>query len=144
MWVVFALAASLFWGLSYVISEQVYKHISVLSSLALSTLVCGAIMVVVSLATGNLTKDLATVFTNPKVFWLVLAGILILTIAELFIGFSIAGKNATVAGLIEISYPLFIALFSYIIFKEANFNVATALGAALIFTGIGTIYVFNR
>lgn len=47
-------------------------------------------------------------------------------IAELLIGFSIVAKNATLSGLIEISYPIFIALFSYILFRH-TLNMATII-----------------
>ena len=60
-----------------------------------------------------------------------IAGILALLIAEVFIGFSIVAKNATLAGLVEISYPIFIALFSYLLFKQ-QITLATAIGATII------------
>jgi drug/metabolite transporter (DMT)-like permease len=64
--------------------------------------------------------------------------------AELCIGLSIANKNATLAGLIEITYPIFIALIGFALIRENNLNVPTALAAVLIFSGVGLIYFFNR
>lgn len=76
---------------------------------------------------------------------LLLAGcILTLIAAELCINFSIADKNATVASLVELSYPLFVALASYIIFRNSHLNTATIFGGLLIFAGVASIYVFNR
>jgi drug/metabolite transporter (DMT)-like permease len=66
-----------------------------------------------------------------------------LLIAELFIGFSITAKNATLAGLIEISYPIFIALFSFILFRSVV-NLPTMLGGMIIFVGVFVIYYFNN
>jgi drug/metabolite transporter (DMT)-like permease len=71
-------------------------------------------------------------------------GIAALCIAEFGIGYSIQGKNATLAGLIEITYPLFIALFAYFAFGEAQLSLASALGGTLIFAGVATIYFFAR
>ena len=143
MWFLLALGASAFWGVSYVISEQTYKHISVLTSLAIAMTAAGLMAGIVAYFTGTLSKDLVTIFASPKVLSLVAAGILVLFIAELFIGYSIVGKNATIAGLVEISYPLFIALFSYLVFRQ-TLGVGTAIGGALIFAGVGIIYAFNR
>jgi drug/metabolite transporter (DMT)-like permease len=53
-------------------------------------------------------------------------------------------SNATLAALIEISYPLFIALFSWVFLRESQMNLGTALGAAMILSGIGCIYYFNK
>jgi drug/metabolite transporter (DMT)-like permease len=144
MWLLFAVGASVFWGITYVINEQVYKHISVLSSIAITLAASGLFVGLVALATGTFGKDIATLSASPKVLWLLIAGIAVLTIAELLIGFSIVGKNATIAGLIEISYPLFIVLFSYLLFKESNLSVATVVGGAFVFIGVGVIYAFNR
>ena len=144
MWLLFAVGASVFWGITYVINEQVYKHISVLSSIAITLAVSGLFVGLVALGTGTFSRDIATLSASPKVLWLLLAGIVVLTVAELLIGFSIVGKNATIAGLIEISYPLFIVLFSYLLFKESNLSVATVVGGAFVFVGVGIIYVFNR
>jgi drug/metabolite transporter (DMT)-like permease len=66
-----------------------------------------------------------------------------LLIAELCIGFSIISKNATLAGLIEISYPIFIALFSYLLFKN-KITIPTVIGGIIVFFGIFIIYYFNR
>ncbi|MFZ2886705.1 MAG: EamA family transporter [Minisyncoccia bacterium] len=144
MWLAYALGASVFWGMSYVISEHIYKHISVLSGIAAILFVSGLILGLVSLFTGALSKDAAIILSSSRVAGLLVAGIVLLTIAELCIGFSIAHKNATIAGLIEISYPIFIALFSYLLFSENNLNFATVMGAILIFSGAGVIYAFNR
>jgi uncharacterized membrane protein len=67
-----------------------------------------------------------------------------LILAEFFIAYSIIGKNATISGLIEISYPLFIALFSFLIFREYSINTQTIIGGLLIFCGVIVIYYFNK
>ena len=144
MWIVFALGASIFWGISYVLSEQVYRHISILTSIAFTLTVAGIMVGAIALTTNVLSKDVATMVSSPRVFFLLALGTLALIIAELCIGFSISNKNSTIAGLIEISYPLFIVLFSFLFFRESNLNLATIIGASLVFTGVGLIYAFNR
>lgn len=144
MWITLAIFASLTWGLMYVISEQIYKEISVFTSLALSMTISGIIVGLAAFALGVFGKDMSAIFSSPRLFWLVVLETVALVAAELFIGFSIVGKNATLAGLIEISYPLFIALFSYLLFRESSLTFATAIGGALIFSGVVVIYFFSR
>lgn len=144
MWILLALGAALFWGITYAINEQVYKHISVLSSLAITLTLSGIFTGIVAWIAGTLGKDFGILTSSPKALLLVAAGIVVLTIAELLIGFSIVEKNATIAGLIEISYPIFIVLFSYLLFKEDNLTVATAIGGTLMFAGVAVIYLCNK
>jgi uncharacterized membrane protein len=78
------------------------------------------------------------------VFVLFCFGVVVLALAELFIALSITGKSDALAGLIEISYPLFIALFSYLLFKESELNVPTAIGGLLIFSGVAVVYWYSK
>ena len=72
------------------------------------------------------------------------AGVVALLVAEVFISLSIVNKNATLAGLIEITYPLFIVLFAWLLFKEGQLTLGTALGSLCILCGVGVIYYFAR
>lgn len=143
MWILFALGASLFWGLTYVFNEQVYKKISVFTSLGIASLVIFIITLLISYFSGNLKPDLFSIVSSKQLLWYVIGGIVVLLIAELFIGFSITAKSATLAGLVEISYPIFIALFSYLIFKS-KITIPTIIGGVVVFIGIFIIYYFNR
>ncbi len=143
MWILFALGASLLWGLTYVFNEQVYKKISVLTSLGITSVVVGVVTILIALMAGVLKPDIATLGSSKKLLGYLAAGAGSLLIAELFIGFSIFNKNATLAGLIEISYPIFIALFSYLLFRN-QVSMHTIVGGIIVFVGIFVIYYFNR
>lgn len=144
MWIILALGASLFWGLTYVFNEQVYKHISVTTSLALASMVIFVFSLLISIFSNNFSHDISAILSSRKLLMYVILGIITLLIAELFIGFSIVAKNATIAGLIEISYPIFIALFSYLLFKNNHLTFSSMIGGLLIFSGIFVIYFFNK
>lgn len=143
MWIFLALGASLFWGLTYVFNEQVYHKISIFTSLGLTSLIVAIITLLISWASGTMSTDISALGSSKQLLWYFIGGVAALLIAELFIGFSITAKNATLAGLIEISYPIFIAIFSYLLFKT-KVSTPTLLGAILVFIGIFVIYYFNR
>lgn len=143
MWIILALSASLFWGMSYVLSEEIYKKISVFTSLGIMSLTIFFLTISIAYFTGSLKPDLIEIASSKRLMWIILAGIIALLVAEVLIGFSITAKNATLAGLIEISYPIFIALFSYLLFKS-TITIPTVIGGAIIFTGVFVIYYFNR
>ncbi len=144
MWIIFAVSASVLWGLSYILFEQIYKKISVATALAIICFFMFFIMLAVSYLKGALKADLANVVSSKKLIWLVAGGTLTAIIADVCIALSIVTKNATLAGLVEISYPLFIALFAYLLFKENQLTLGTAIGGLLVFSGIAVIYYFNR
>lgn len=143
MWVLLALSASLFWGLSYVFNEEIYKHMSVFTALSIMSFAIFIATAFMAYVTDNLKPDLVALATSKRLVWYLVGGIMALLIAELFIGFSITAKNATLAGLIEISYPIFIALFSFILFRSVV-NLPTMLGGMIIFVGVFVIYYFNN
>lgn len=143
MWFFFALGASFFWGLTYVFDERILKQISVPTSLAIASFAVFIVAGVIAFVSGSLTKDFIQIGSSRNLFVLILIGVSTLLIAELLIGFSISGENSVLAGLIEISYPIFIALFSYLLFHEEVLNLGIIVGGFLIFTGILVVYIFS-
>lgn len=143
MWIIFALSASILWGLTYVIDEQIYKKISVSTSLAIGSLLLFIFTFIWTYFNKTLSADISAITSSKRLLFFVITGSLTLIAAEIFIGLSISNKSATLAGLIEISYPIFIALFAYVLFKESSVNLSTVIGGSLIFIGVFIIYYFN-
>ena len=144
MWIFYALGASVLWGLTYVLNEQVYKKISIVTSIAIT---CGATLLVtiaIAYEKGFLKKDFTAISNSPQLLRLVIGQTIIFVLAEFFIALSISEKNATLAGMIEISYPVFIAFFAYLLYRENSITVSTFIGSVLIFSGIFIIYHFNQ
>lgn len=144
MWLVFAGLASMFWGMSYAISEQIYRYVSIYTVMAIDCFILSLGFLVGAVLHKVIGSDIQVLTTSPKALWLMVIGVVIFGIAELCIALSITSKSATLAGLIEISYPLFIALFAYLFFKESQINWGIGLGGLLIFCGVATVYWFSR
>lgn len=144
MWIIYSLGASMLWGLMYVLSEQVYKKIAVTTAIGITCLITSIFMILYANQAGFLKRDIKILSNSPNLLLLFLITILVFILADLMIALSISNKNATLAGLIEISYPVFIALFAYFLYSENSINTTTLIGASLIFSGVFTIYHFNR
>lgn len=144
MWLIYASLASAFWGLTYVLNEQVFKQISVPTTLAINGFLFAIVTFFIALYMGTFKADLATLSSSSRTLGLVAAGAAAIIIAEIFISLSITQKNATLAGLVEITYPLFIALFAYLLFKEGQLTLPVAMGGILILAGVFVIYWFAR
>lgn len=132
------------WGLTYVLNEQIYKKIHITTSLAITCAATSVALFIFAFNKGLIKRDFTTIFESKSLTFLILVEIVIFIFAEIFIALSISTKNATLAGLIEISYPVFIALFAYILYRENSINTTTLVGASLIFIGVFTIYHFNQ
>lgn len=75
MWILFALGASLFWGLTYVLYEEIYKKISIFTSLSITSFVIFLVMLLIAYLTGNLKPDVIEITSSKKLFYYLLSGI---------------------------------------------------------------------
>jgi len=140
-WYVTAIGAALVWGVHYPLVDHALKKLSLVSVLLLTAL---PILVLTLFFHRTLAADYAvwtTLDTGPRVRVLALALTSLLGSVLLFL--SIAGKNATLASLIEISYPVFVALFAWLLFREIHVNASVIIGGLLVFAGV-TLIIWNN
>jgi drug/metabolite transporter (DMT)-like permease len=144
MWIIFSIVASVFWGLDYTLTEKVLEKIRFPTLLTIELFFGFIAMLGITLASKSYKMDLPVLFASKQTITYIVLIVLVFNIANTFIVLAIGSSNATVAGLIEISYPLFVAFFSWLFFREVNLNVGTALGGAFILFGVSLIYFLNK
>jgi drug/metabolite transporter (DMT)-like permease len=144
MWIIYAISASVFWGMNYTVTEQVLKRISMPAVYIASALALLLFGITAGLAAKTLPQDWDVLKKGGDDTKLFLISALIFVIADVFILLSIKAKNATMAGMIEITYPLFTAFFAWIFFRQAQMNWSTLLGGLLIISGVACIYFFDK
>ena len=145
MWLILALLASLFWGIAYAAAGRLLERGLSPIGFYLSQLVFGVLLIGVLFAFGGRAAKFASEFRalGQDWIWLPIAAVAT-TAAGLLIYSAIDQKSAPVAALIEISYPLAAAFFSWLFFRESHLNLQTAIGAALIYSGIIVVALGNR
>jgi len=145
MWVVLALGAAVLWGVSYAASGRVISRgLDPVSFFFCYAIFCALFTGVILLANGELFSVPREVRGLGKDWvWLVVS-LAAAAVGGLLIYSAIGEKNATLASLIEISYPFFVAMFAWVFFRETQFNLATVLGGVLILGGVFTVFVANR
>ena len=145
MWLVYALTAAVLWGVSYAASGKVIeKGVSPLSFFfvyALAGTVGGAAALAFTGRFSSVPQELRMLGSDW--IWYVVA-IISSTVGALLIYMAIGEKNATLASLIEISYPLFVAFFAWLFFRETQLNLPTFCGAGMILAGVGIVFLYNR
>jgi len=140
-WYVTALGAAIVWGIHYPLVDHALKRLSLVSVLVLGAL---PMIGLVFLFPRALAADLAAIGAmswTERLPVLAVAATSLAGVVLLYV--SISGKNATLASLIEISYPVFVALFAYVLFREIHVTAPVILGAALVFAGVGIIIAYG-
>ncbi len=139
-WGIYALLASMAWGLVYVLEEKVLKAgVSPIALQLFVGLVSMPVYVALFFALKDKKADLAIVMGNLSLLWpIAITGVLIV-MANLLILFAVQDKNATLVSFLEITYPIFTFIFAMWILGDNQLNVGTMTGAALIALGTGVI-----
>jgi drug/metabolite transporter (DMT)-like permease len=140
-WFIYALSSAILWGISYALSERLlHNGVSVPVLLVIEGLFTIPIFLSAAQLTGTLKPSLNFLFSDYRNFALAAAVASTVIAGNLFILLSISEKNATLATLIEISYPIFSFLFAWLFFRDMQLTWHTALGAVLIVSGVSIIY----
>jgi drug/metabolite transporter (DMT)-like permease len=144
MWALYAIIAAILWGVDYALTEKALQSIRFPMLLSIELFFGFLTMLGIAVFTGSYKADLAGLFSSHRTMAIVVAIVVAFNIANMFIVLSIGEKNATLSGLIEISYPLFVALFSLLFFKENNLSAGAILGGVFVLGGVSLIYFSNK
>jgi len=144
LWFISALIAAVLWGLSYALSEPVLKNYSIPFYLIFSAATSLCVYVTIMITSNfSFKADLANLKAGKLAVPFALS-IITLIVANLLISYAIQSKNATLAAFIEISYPVFTALFAFILFKQTQVNMYSLLGGLMIMGGSFLILKFSE
>ena len=135
MWLSYAIFAAILWGFNYALAERILHSISPISLLALEMLAGAFFFSIISYFT-TMKRDFHILATDSSVLWFTLAEIAVVILASYFIVSSIRFKNATVAGIVELIYPLFTILFTWFLFSESHLSLSVIIGGSLILIGV--------
>jgi drug/metabolite transporter (DMT)-like permease len=136
MWYVYAAGAAALWGLEYALLGRLFDgRISPLFLLALQMLTGAVIMGSMVVLTGQFHQQVEVATSDRNTMMLILFSTFAFTLGSFLIATSIKEGNAVLAGLAEISYPLFIIVFSVMLGWAEPLNARALIGGALIMVG---------
>ncbi|MDD3021964.1 MAG: EamA family transporter, partial [Alphaproteobacteria bacterium] len=108
LWLYYAFAATVFWGMNCAFLEKLLeKGFPVSLLMALESCMALPLFLGLSYLKGTAKQGIDMMKDSTEVIYLVLAVSVSFLTATFFIFHSIQAKNATLAGLIEVSYPIF-------------------------------------
>ena len=137
---IYAIGAAVTWGLVYTIDQKILTDVSPMALLFIDSLLIAIILLpFVFFDNGSIKTLLSSGKTN---LWLILLSVILAAVANFLIFSGIKNLNASIASIIEIAYPFFVVLFSFIFFRSVP-NLYFFLGGALIFIGSIIIIKFS-
>ena len=133
MWILMALLTAVAWGMFYTCAGQVIKHVD--KSIYLSIIGASNLLFWLGLFFVNQTKSKFS-FDSIQNVKLWLLGAVVACICGNYLSLkAIEYKNATYASVVEISYPIFCALFGLILLGQNNLTLKSFLGMLLVLIG---------
>jgi len=103
------------------------------------------VLLVLPLFLKTVSNDIETVKMLPvSEQWVIAALGVIGLFGEVMVYLAITGKNATLASLIEMTYPVFVVLFAYIFYRQMHVTASVFVGGVMILIGSGLIIYNNR
>lgn len=142
LWFIYALIAAVMWGLGYVISEKLLRiGMTPAFMMVISNILMLPFLIAITAYVDHGKGQWHMFFSSKEMIWLTLVMGALVIGGNLLILTSINEKNATLASLIEITYPIFTCLFAWIFLKETQINWTQAAGGLLIFSGVCLIYL---
>jgi drug/metabolite transporter (DMT)-like permease len=138
---IFAIGAAMIWGLAYAIDQKILSNVSPVTLLFVSSLLAAIITLPFVISNSENLKNLTG--SGKTILLLIIASGVLATLANFLIFSSIKNLNASLASIIEIAYPFFVVLFSFILFRS-SLNIYFFIGGTLIFIGSVIIIKFAQ
>ncbi len=141
-WYVAALGAAVTWGIYYPLVDMALKRISLFSVILLGMI---PVFLVMPFFLKTVSNDIETVKALPaSEQWVIAALGLIGLFGEVMVYLAITGKNATLASLIEMTYPVFVVLFAYLFYRQMHVSASVFIGGLMILIGAGLVIYNNQ
>jgi drug/metabolite transporter (DMT)-like permease len=136
----YGIGAAVTWGVVYTLDQKILTTTSPMTLLFINSVITAIVMPPVIFIEHDSIKEL---FSTGKAN-LVLVGISILlaALANFFIFASIKSIGASSASIIEIAYPLFVVIISFIVFRTLP-SIPVLIGGTFIFIGAAIIGYFH-
>ncbi|HOO50775.1 MAG TPA: EamA family transporter, partial [Alphaproteobacteria bacterium] len=127
LWLYYAFAATVFWGINCAFLEKLLeKGFPVSLLMALESCMALPLFFGLSYIRGTAKEGFSMLKMDSEALYLLFAVSASSLVANFFILHSFQAKNATLAGLIEVSYPIFTILFTWLFFKQFHLNAYSA------------------
>ena len=143
-WYVPALLTAAGWGLAYTLAESVTKGITKPTYLLLCGIIQCCFFACMAAKQEKFGSDLRYLWETPRALPFLLM-ISFVSIASNYLSLTaIQLKNAASAAAVETTYPLWTALFAYLLFGQSQLSIAGLFGTVMVMGGICIIALTGK
>lgn len=135
---IYAISAAITWGLVYTIDQKILYTVTPLTLLFIHSALSALIVLPFIFFNNGPIKNLSS--TGHLNLILIVISVILTTLANFFIFAGIKNSNASTTSIIEIAYPFFVVVFSYLIFRSTP-NIYFFIGGVLI--ALGSIIILK-
>ncbi len=128
--ILYAIAAAVVWGIVYTVDQKVLVTLNPITLVFVQGIVSSLLLLPFILYSHSKGNSLP----SKKDIILILVTVVLTALANFLIFSSIKRIGATHSSIIEISYPFFVTLFTFLFFVE-KISISFIVGAILIFIG---------
>ncbi len=136
---IYALGAAITWGLVYALDQKILVGIAPVTLVFIDSIFAAMIMLPFVIFRHGSFKEI--IFAGKSNWTLILLLAFFTALANFLILSGIKNLDASRASVIEIAYPFFVVLFSYILFRSTP-NMFFFIGAFFVFAGCVIIIKF--
>ena len=140
-WTICAIAASRLWGSSYAASGPILRSKMTPSVFFFCYSLVGALLAALVLFFGGKWGQILSQVRElePRYAGWFLFSLITASLGAWMTYQAVGAKNASLAAMIEISYPLFVVIFTWLFFREVQLNGMTFLGGLFVILGVALI-----
>lgn len=136
----YAIGAAVTWGLVYALDQKILSTMQPLALLFVDSVLTALLLLPFFFMKASPIKE---VLATGKGQWgYILLSMALAALANFLIFSGIKSLDASTASIIEIAYPFFVILFSFILFRSTP-NIYFLLGGILVFLGSVIIIKFS-
>lgn len=138
-WWIFSIVAAIIWGLHFNLIVKVSNVLpkDIYTPLTLFLITSVSILLLFPFIHQKVFTNLVTLWhtsNDIRLSVIVLVFTAIIAASLLYIAMQLS-PNATVAALLDISYPVFVAIIAWLLYRENHLDWSLLAGGGLIFTG---------
>ena len=141
-WFIAALCVAIAWGAVYAMTGKLLMTFSAYSILIFYSACTLVVFLPLWIYRGAVQKDWYAFFDANRgtQFTFILAGIFTV-IASYLLYEAISEKNATMASMVEITYPIFTIFFVFLLYREVALTSLGFIGVCIVFAGLYLVLI---
>ena len=133
-WWGYALLSSACWGMQYLLLETLFRRVPFAAAYSFLSIANGLLVAAVLFCLYP-KQDWTQLWQGKRILGMMALYLIFGSGAYLFNAYAIRNKDATFASLLEITYPVFIILFTGLFLRKFHLSLVGSIGAAMILAG---------